>query len=131
MLSSNLSKKVNTDSVYSKIEVDDKTKIYSEIIDAHAVSDTTSELIPGFPYIGYLTLVPLDKYNSLINQGYTILGANIIKGPLNDTNYGNNAAAYDGMILSISSVGNIPYQACIASRAYQTMRIDVVIYYKK
>ena len=71
----------------------------------------------------------LNKINELVNQGHTVLGGFLSKGPLNDTNNAANSANTNCIIASFSTYYSCPYQFSVYSDGYQTVRVEVTILY--
>ena len=95
------------------------------------VTDTNNSGMQSYPYRGTIWgNAIIQQVDSLISQGYTVLGGALVQGPLNDSEAGVSYGMGHGIILQIGQYKNVPTRFTINSTAYQTMRVTVMILYQ-
>lgn len=123
----------NIGTLNAQVAALENAKVKSTVVSDSAVA--TGVLSSAMKFGHYTNYAVLEggntvaAINKLVNEGHTILGGFLSKGPLNDSNNANNTPAPDCMIASQSMYFNCPYKFYVYSNAYQTVRVEVTILY--
>lgn len=108
-----------------------KIKILKTVFVADScVTDANNSGMQPYPYRGTIWgNAIIQQVDSLISQGYTVLGGALVQGPLNDGETGQSCGMGYGIILQTGQYKNVPARFTVNSTGLQTMRVIVMILY--